>query len=228
MSMHDEHGHDEHGHDEPGHDEPGHNVFEGPDRDKVAPEKVDASLGYERSDVGVTGILVFITALTIFVVVGGVLCYGIGKVINARMNKEDGPNSKWTKTVDVRQLGNFPSSPELQNKMAEITQSFPTPRVQSDDGNQDVADLHAREDLLLSNYTWVDESKGTVRIPIERAMELIAQRGLPVAQPVQTQAAPTQLMTGDSTPTVPVPLTNGFARTAFEQEEEKQETGNRD
>ena len=209
MSTHDEHGHNEHG----------HNVFEGPDRDKVAPEKVDASLGYERSDVGVTGILVFVVALTIFVVVGGVLCYGIGKVINARMNKEDGPNSKWTKTVDVRQLGNFPSSPELQNKMAEITQTFPTPRVQSDDGNQDVADLHTREDLLLSNYTWVDESKGTIRIPIERAMELIAQRGLPVAQPVQAQA----LMTGDSTPTVPVPLTNGFARTAFEQEEAAQE-----
>jgi hypothetical protein len=189
------------------------------------PEKVDASLGYERSDVGVTGIVVFVVALAIFVVVGGVLCYGIGKVINARLNKEDGPNSKWTKTVDVRQLGNFPSSPDLQNKVAEMTQSFPTPRVQSDDGNQDVADLHAREDLLLSNYTWVDESKGTVRIPIERAMELIAQRGLPVAQPAQTQAN----MTGDSTPAVPVPLTNGFARTAFEQEEaaqEKQAAGN--
>jgi hypothetical protein len=189
------------------------------------PEKVDASLGYEPSDVGVTGIVVFVVALAIFVVVGGVLCYGIGKVINARMNKEDGPNSKWTKTVDVRQLGNFPSSPELQNKVAEMTQSFPTPRVQSDDGNQDVADLHAREDLLLSNYTWIDQSKGTVRIPIERAMELIAQRGLPVAQPAQTQA----VMTGDSTPTVPVPLTNGFARTAFEQEEaaqEKQAAGN--
>ena len=189
------------------------------------PEKVDASLGYERSDVGFTGIVVFVVALAIFVVVGGVLCYGIGKVINARLNKEDGPNSKWTKTVDVRQLGNFPSSPDLQNKVAEMTQSFPTPRVQSDDGNQDVADLHAREDLLLSNYTWVDESKGTVRIPIERAMELIAQRGLPVAQPAQTQAN----MTGDSTPAVPVPLTNGFARTAFEQEEaaqEKQAAGN--
>jgi hypothetical protein len=157
-----------------------------------------------------------------------VLCYGIGKVINARMNKEDGPNSKWTKTVDVRQLGNLPSNPELQNKMAEITQSFPTPRVQADDGNQDVADLHAREDLLLSNYTWVDESKGTVRIPIERAMELVAQRGLPVAQPAQTQSPQThelqthelqthELMTGDSAPTVPVPLTNGFARTAYEQ-----------
>jgi hypothetical protein len=189
------------------------------EQDGHEPEKVDTSLGYEASDVGVTGIVVFVVALTIFVVVGGVLCYGIGKVINAHMNKEDGPNSKWTKTVDVRQLGNLPSNPELQDKMAEITQSFPTPRVQYDDGNQDVADLHAREDLLLSNYTWVDQSKGTVRIPIERAMELIAQRGLTVAKPVQTQAPQTQLMTGDSTPVVTVPLTNGFARTAFEQEE---------
>jgi hypothetical protein len=33
------------------------------------------------------------------------------------MNKEDGPNSKWTKTVDIRQLGNLPSSPEMQNKV---------------------------------------------------------------------------------------------------------------
>ena len=215
-------------HNESGPNEHGRNVFEKPERHEF-PEKVDASLGYEASDVGVTGIVVFIVALAIFVVVGGVLCYGIGKVINARMNKEDGPNSKWTKTADVRQLGNFPSSPELRDKVTEITQSFPTPRVQSDDGNQDVADLHAREDLLLSNYTWVDESKGTVRIPIERAMELIAQRGLPAVQPVQAQAAQTQLMTGDSTPTVPVPLTNGFARTAFEQEQaaqEKQAAGN--
>jgi hypothetical protein len=139
-------------------------------------------------------------------------------VINAHMNKEDGPNSKWTKTVDVRQLGNMPSSPELQNKMAEITQTFPTPRVQTDDGNQDVADLHAREDLLLSNYSWVDQSKGTVRIPIEQAMQLIAQRGLPVAPVVQTQ----QPMTGESRPTVTVPLTNGFARTSYEQEQAEQ------
>jgi hypothetical protein len=186
-------------------------------------EEIDTSLGYEASDVGVTGIAVFAVALIIFVVVGGVLCYGIGKVINARMNEEDGPNSKWTKSVDVRQLGNLPSNPELQNKVAEMTQSFPTPRVQFDDGDQDIADLHAREDLLLSNYTWVDESKGTVRIPIERAMELIAQRGLPVVQAAQAQATQTQLMTGDSTPTVPVPLTDGFARTAFEQDQAAQE-----
>ena len=179
------------------------------------PEKIDTSAGFEQSDVKITGILVFITALSIFVVVTAILCYGIGKVINARMNKEDGPNTRWTKTVDVRQLGNLPNNPDLQNKVAELTQQFPTPRVQVDDGNQDVADLHAREDLLLDNYSWADPARTKVRIPIERAMQLIAQRGLPVAPAIQT----TPLLTGDSTPKLQVPLTDGFARTGFEQEE---------
>jgi hypothetical protein len=183
------------------------------------PEKIDVSAGFEHSDANVTGIAVFLTALAILVAVTGVLCYGIGAWFNARMNREDGPNSKWTKTADVRQLGNLPSSPELQNKIAVLTQSFPTPRLQTDDGNQDVADLHARENILLSNYTWVDQPGGKVRIPIDRAMELIAQRGLAVTPAVQT--AP--LMTGDSRPTVTLPLTDGFAPTAYEQEEMAQE-----
>lgn len=178
------------------------------------PEEVDISKGYEQTDVRVTGIVVFLTALAILVAVTGVLCYGIGKVINAELNKEDGPNNKWTKTVDVRQLGNLPNNPELQNKVAALTQEFPTPRVQTDDGNQDVADLHAREDLLLENYTRVDGKPGQVRIPIERAMELIAQRGLAVAPPVQKA----QAMTGDTEPTATAPLTSGFARTAYEQD----------
>jgi hypothetical protein len=106
----------------------------------------------------------------------------------------------------------------LQNKVAELTQQFPTPKLQTDDGLQDTADLHAREDLLLEYYSWADQGQGSprrVRIPIERAMELIAQRGLPVA-PQMVQAP---LLTGEQRPTVVVPLSNGFARTAYEQEE---------
>jgi hypothetical protein len=178
-------------------------------------EQPDVSHGYERSDVRVSGIVVFLTSLAIFVAVVGILSYGIGKVIDARMAKEDGPTSKWAAPVDVRQLGNLPSSPELQHKLAELTQRFPTPRLQTDDGMQDVADLHAREDLLLENYTWVDPSQGKARIPIERAMELIAERGLPVAPAVEH--AP--LMTGDKEPTVAMPLTSGFTRTGYELEQ---------
>jgi hypothetical protein len=179
------------------------------------PEEVDTSLGYEASDIRVTGIVVFLSALAIFVVVTAVLCYGIGKVINAHMNTEDGPNSKWSKTVDIRQLGDLPDNPAMQKKMAELAQTFPTPRVQLDDGNQDVADLHAREDLLLDHYSWVDRSQGKVRIPIERAMELIAERGLPVA-PAVAQAP---LLTGDAKAVVTAPLTNGFTRTGYEHDQ---------
>ncbi len=93
-----------------------------------------------------------------------------------------------------------------------VDPEFPTPRLQTDDGNQDVADLHAREDLLLENYSWADRAQGKVRIPIERAMELIAQRGLPVAPAVEH--AP--LLTGEKKPVMAVPLTNGFARTGYE------------
>jgi hypothetical protein len=190
-----------------------------PDDKKIlgshGPKDVDASAGYEQTDVKVTGILVFLTSLFIFVGVCGVVTYGMGKLINAHMNKEDGPNSKWTKTAEIRELGNLPSNPEMQNKVAEITRSFPTPRVQTDDGNQDVVDLHQREDLLLDNYTWVDQSQGKVRIPIERAMQIIAQQGLPVAPAVQQ--AP--LLAGDEKPTVHAPLTSGFARTGYEQDQ---------
>lgn len=194
------------------HNESDENKFLG----SHGPKDIDASAGYEQTDVKATGIIVFLVSLLIFVGVCGGVTYFVGAIINGHLDREDGPNTKWTKDTDreIRNLGNMPSSPELQNKIAAMTQSFPTPRVQTDDGNQDIADLHAREDLLLDNYTWIDQSKGTVRIPIERAMEIIAQKGLPVAPPVQT--AP--LLAGDQKPTISVPLTSGFARTGYEQE----------
>jgi hypothetical protein len=94
-----------------------------------------------------------------------------------------------------------------------MTTSFPEPRLDIDDGNQATADLHAKEDLLLEHYSSVDGDPSTVRIPIERAMELIAQRGLPLASGAsadKTQTASTE------TPAVQAPLTTGFARTGYE------------
>jgi len=177
--------------------------------------KIDTSLGYEGTDVKVSGIVVFLTALAIFVAVTGVLCIGIGKVINSEMAKADGPTTKWNHPVDVRKLGNLASSPELQQQFGQLAQRFPTPRLQTDDGYQEIADMHAKEDLLLENYTYVDERQGTVRIPIERAMELIAKRGLPVA-PAAAEEKP---LAEAELPVVKAPLTNGFARTGYEQEQ---------
>jgi hypothetical protein len=182
--------------------------------------KVDTSLGYEGTDVKVSGIMVFLTALGIFVVVTAILCVGIGKVINHELAKADGPTTKWNHPVDPRKLGNLASSPEMQAEFAKLARRFPSPRLQTDDGNQEITDVHAKEDLLLENYSYVGDpgtahGKGVVRIPIERAMELIAQRGLPVA-PATTEEKP---LAKAELPVVKAPLTDGFARTGYEQEQ---------
>ncbi|HEY0759734.1 MAG TPA: hypothetical protein VGD59_10810 [Acidisarcina sp.] len=177
--------------------------------------------GYEMSDVSARPILVFIVSLAVFVGVFFVACYLMGKIINYRIQKHDGPPNQWNAIAAVtpdNKVRNMASNPAIeQQQLAEMTQRFPTPRLQTDDGNQDLADLHAREDLLLEHYSWVDHAGGKVRIPIERAMELIAQRGLPLAADA-TDKSP--LLTGDVPQMVQMPLTNGFTRTGYEQEQE--------
>jgi hypothetical protein len=54
----------------------------------------------------------------------------------------------------------------------------PEPRLQADPSD-DIAKLRAYEESMLERYSWVDRDKGIVRIPIDRAIEITAQRGLP-------------------------------------------------
>jgi len=83
------------------------------------------------------------------------------------MDKQDGRNTKWTTTADIRQLGNLANNPAMQNKVAQLTQQFPSPGCSLTTQPGD-ADLHAREDMLLNNYSWADQAHGKVRIPIDQ------------------------------------------------------------
>lgn len=55
----------------------------------------------------------------------------------------------------------------------------PAPRLETTNG-ETLNVLHARENEILNNYTWIDQAGGKVSLPIDRAIELTAQRGLPV------------------------------------------------
>ena len=44
-------------------------------------------------------------------------------------------------------------------------------------------DYRAREGIELTNYGWISRTQNVTRIPIDRAMTIIVQRGLPVRQP---------------------------------------------
>lgn len=52
------------------------------------------------------------------------------------------------------------------------------PRLQTS-SLQDLRDLDAVEAKTLTSYGWVDRANGVVRIPIDEAMRLTIERGLP-------------------------------------------------
>ena len=190
-----------------------------PTHDPVDPKLTESeNAGYEVTDVNVNGIVVFLASLGAFVAVFFVFCFGMGKVINTAILKSDGPPNKWN-MIGAQPQGkrqDLTSNAVMeQNQLNQMVQRFPTPRLQTDDGNEEIAEMHAREDLLLNNYSWVDRTSGKVRIPITRAMQIIAEHGLPVA-PQEEQTQP--LMAGDRVPVVTMPLTDGFARTGYEQQ----------
>jgi hypothetical protein len=177
--------------------------------------------GYETQDVSVSGIVTFLAGLSGFVIIFFFFCFVMGKAINYALIQHDGPTDRWH--TGSNSIGYTPHGEKREDLMSnaaigqrqlqQMTQVFPTPRLETDDGNQDLADLHAREDLLLENYsTSADLPAGSIRIPIDRAMQLIVQRGLPQA-PASPQAT---MMAGETTPVVTAPLTDGFARTGYE------------
>jgi hypothetical protein len=77
---------------------------------------------------------------------------------------------------------------ERQNERAQ-TQAFPmaagqgdrlppAPRLQ-DNPQQELQELRAQQKALLEGYAWVNKETGVVRIPIEEAMRMVVERGLP-------------------------------------------------
>ena len=54
----------------------------------------------------------------------------------------------------------------------------PEPRLLTRPGG-DLAAMRAEEDQILNSYGWIDRERGIVRLPIGRAITLLAQKGLP-------------------------------------------------
>ena len=82
---------------------------------------------------------------------------------------------------------NYTKTDEPLSPLANPEQLPPTPRLQVSSG-QDLKELRARETALLQGYHWVNKDLGVVGIPVERAIELLAQRGLPARE----ETKPTQ------------------------------------
>jgi hypothetical protein len=81
-----------------------------------------------------------------------------------------------------------------QNVVAGQPQRPPAPQLEETPA-LDLARERAAEEELLHTYGWIDKQAGVVRLPIERAIELMAQRGLPsraAAPPASSVSVPTE------------------------------------
>ncbi len=73
--------------------------------------------------------------------------------------------------------------------VAEANQPRPRPRaaLQADPAT-DMAKYAKEEETAASSYAWVDRANGVAQIPVDRALEIVAERGLPVPPPLPAGA----------------------------------------
>ena len=57
----------------------------------------------------------------------------------------------------------------------------PGPRLQ-EHPQQDMSELRQKQDAILNGYGWVNREAGIARIPIEDAMRIVVERGLPARE----------------------------------------------
>ena len=81
-------------------------------------------------------------------------------------------------------------------RLAKEREVSPQPRLEVNP-RQGLSEMRAGEQATLSSYGWVDKDAGVVRIPVDRAMEILAKRGLPVRPEGSTQQRPTEKRRSD-------------------------------
>jgi hypothetical protein len=138
--------------------------------DQIKPENATGHGSYEHQDLQSSGILYFLLSI----VVGVVIClFVLGGVFDFLNHRE-----KASQPAVNPLLTNVPE--DTRHIAPEYPQSaFPDPRLEVDERGQ-LNSVRLGEENTLHTYGWVDEKTGAVRIPIERAMDLLVQRGLPV------------------------------------------------
>ena len=117
---------------------------------------IDHPVGHELSDLRPGYIALFGIALTAVIVAAAVITTLLIHFKAAEQSRQETPIPR----------------------LAGAREATPEPRLQLD-ANKELRQMRAAEDAALNSYGWVDRSSGSVRIPIERAMEILAKKGLP-------------------------------------------------
>src|SRR5579872_6066738 len=124
-------------------------------------------LGFEREDLGAKPVIGFIVSL----VVSGILIYyviwGIFHFLDAYDRKH-----QQVRTPLIRVESN------TRDVQTQLIQRFPEPRLEENERTE-LNGFRYGEEQQLNSYGWVDKNAGIAHIPIEQAMQMVVQKGLP-------------------------------------------------
>ncbi|HXJ16371.1 MAG TPA: hypothetical protein VNM68_04145 [Candidatus Polarisedimenticolia bacterium] len=118
---------------------------------------VDRGAGYERRDANIPALLQFAFWLAVLLAVTLV-------------------GMKWTFSYFNRTEPLGPPASPLVKPGARVLP--PSPRLQVQP-HLELKDYCEAQQAVVNSYGWVDRQSGVVRIPVDRAMELVLERGLP-------------------------------------------------
>jgi hypothetical protein len=146
--------------------------------------------GFEQEDLNSRGALYFFAGLALIGLVLYLIVFGMYRFLDRYETAHQPPLSPMaTPRADTRSV------------TRENAQTFPQPRLEENERTQ-LRQFIEDQDRKLATYDWVDKDRGTVHIPIDRAMELIVQRGLPV-RPEGSTAPQTSAPLNQQTPKAP-------------------------
>jgi hypothetical protein len=116
----------------------------------------DSPVGHELSDLKPGYAALFAVVVTVFIVAAAVITFLLIHFKEAEHSGQETPVPR----------------------LAQEREATPGPRLQVD-ANKELRQMRAGEEAVLNSYGWVDKDSGIVRIPIQRAMEILAKKGLP-------------------------------------------------
>src|SRR5712692_9315999 len=148
--------------------------------------------GFEQEDLSSRSALYFLAGLVLVCVVVYLVVFGMYRFLDSYATAHQPPMSPMvTPQADTRAV------------TPENAETFPQPRLEENERTQ-LRSFIEDQDRKLATYDWLDKDRGTVRIPIDRAMDLIVQRGLPIhpegASSAQSSAEQTSAPVKKQTP----------------------------
>ena len=131
------------------------------------------ALGHETRDVSVKWLFIFAGSLLVVLVL---ILVAVGGIFKGYAFADQ--------RLDRRAAGAEPGA----RSQVRATPDYQGPLLQVQP-EQDLKSMQRQNAIDLNSYGWVDQPAGVVRLPIDRAMDLLVQRGLPPVSPGLTVEA---------------------------------------